>query len=401
MVSSDTVHKIACEHLDIGMKVVELDCPWIESPFTVHGFRISTERELEQLKTTCKYVYVAVKTEKPTDTGGTDLKRQTYTDSLPLDKAMPQAKSAHRQAKSVVNGFLNNLRLGQTFDTSVAKKAVKQCVNSIIANQEAMLWLGLLKDVDEYTARHSLNVGLLAIILGRAEGLSRVDLENVGLCGMLHDMGKSKIPLEILNKEGAFSDEEFEVMKSHTTLGFEILDQKADIIEEAANVALSHHERLNGRGYPRALKAEDISYFSRIVAIVDAYDAITSQRIYSPAKTSLEALRILIGAKGSHFDPDLVDRFVECIGIYPAGSVAELSTKEVVIILPTPHKKRNSPRVLVVRNASKKACEEKLLDLSQEPKDSNGDLITIKHLLSDNAFGIELSKYHNHGTRTD
>lgn len=384
------------------MKVVELDRPWIESPFTVHGFRISTERELKQLQATCEYVYVAIKIHKSTDTSGTELKkRQTYDDTLPLDKAMPQAKSAHRQAKSVVNGFLNKLRLGQNFETSVAKKAVKQCVDSIIANQEAMLWLGLLKDVDEYTARHSLNVGLLAIILGRAEGLSRVDLETVGLCGMLHDMGKSKIPLEILNKEGAFSDEEFEVMKSHTTLGFEILSQKADVIEEAANVAHSHHERLNGRGYPRALKAEDISYFSRIVAIVDAYDAITSKRVYSPAKTSLEALRILIGAKGSHFDPDLVDRFVECIGIYPAGSVAELSTKEIAIVLPTTHDKRNAPRVLVVRNASKKSCEEKLLDLSREPKDADGEPITIKHLLSDDAFGIDLSKYHDQGTRTD
>ena len=389
--------KINCEQLKIGMKVVELDRPWIESPFTVHGFLITTNDDIKKLQDCCQYVYVAIKNKAKVDTRGKTLKRQTYSNTQPFQQALPQAKSAHRQAKSVVKGFFKNLRLGQTFETSVAKKAVKQCVDSVIANQEAMIWLGLLKDVDEYTARHSLNVGLLSIVLGRAEGLSPADLETVGLCGMLHDMGKSKIPLEILNKEGAFSEEEFETMKTHTTLGYNILKEKSDVISEVANVAYSHHERLNGKGYPRALSADDISYFSRIVAIADAYDAITSKRVYSPSKTSLEGLKILIGAKGSHFDAKLVDRFVECIGIYPAGSIAELSNGEIAIILPSPREQRDIPKVLVVRSSDKKTCPEKTINLSEQPKGSAGELITIKHLLSDGAFGIDLSKYHQRG----
>ncbi len=397
MASDTTAIRIDCDRLTIGMKVVELDRPWVDSPFTVHGFRISTDNEIKKLQASCDYVYVAAKVKRENDTSGKNLKRQVYTNTQPFEQALPQAKSAHRQAKSVVKGFFKNLSLGQSFETSVAKKAVKQCVDSVIANQEAMLWLGLLKDVDEYTARHSLNVGLLSIILGRAEGLSPTELETVGLCGMMHDMGKSKIPLEILNKEGAFSDEEFDIMKTHTTLGYEILSEKSDIIAEVANVAHSHHERLNGRGYPRALPAEQISYFSRIVAIADAYDAITSKRIYSPAKTSLEGLRILIGAKGSHFDPDLVDRFVECIGIYPAGSVAELNTGEVAIVLPSPHEQRNTPNVLVVRGKDKKPCAERKINLKDNIEDDNGQRIKINHLLSDDAFGIDLAKFHEQG----
>ena len=143
-------------------------------------------------------------------------------------------------------------------------------------------------------------------------------------------------------------------MKTHTTRGFNILSKKPDLIAEVANVAYSHHERLNGRGYPRALSAANISYFSRIVAIADAYDAITSKRIYSPSKTSLEGLRILIGAKGSHFDPHLVDQFVQCIGIYPAGSIAELNSGEIAIVLPSPVERRNSPNVLIVKDRPKK-----------------------------------------------
>ncbi len=393
----DKLIRLNTTQLKVGMRVVELDKPWVESPFTVHGFRISSEQEIQTLQASCSYVYVAANVKKSVKTSG-QYKRQRYSNTQPFKQALPQAKSAHRQAKSVVKGFFKSLELGQTFDTSVAKKAVKQCVDSIIANQETMLWIGLLKDFDEYTARHSLNVGLLSIILGKAEGLSRPDLEAVGLCGMLHDMGKSKIPLEILNKEGAFTDEEFNIMKSHTTLGYEILSTKADVDREAAIVAYGHHERLNGRGYPRGLPAEEISYFTRIVAIADTYDAITSKRVYSPAKTSLEGLRILIGAKGTHFDPDLVDRFVECIGIYPAGSIAELSTGEVGIVLPTSHSNRNSPKLLVVRDSKKKTCPEILLDLSQNPTDASGQLIKIKHLLSDDAFGIDLKKYHELGT---
>lgn len=398
MASNTHTLRMNCDQLTIGMRVIELDRPWLESPFTVHGFLITHVEQIEKLKRNCDYVYVAASKKQSIDTAGSNLKRQSYTDTKSFQQAMPQAKSAHRQAKSVIKGFFKNIRLGQTFETSVAKKAVKQCVDSVIANQDAMLWLGLLKDVDEYTARHSLNVGLLSIILGRAEGLAPDDLEILGLCGMLHDMGKSEISLDILNKEGAFSDVEFEIMKTHTTLGFNILSKKPDLITEVANVAYSHHERLNGRGYPRALPAAKISYFSRIVAIADAYDAITSKRIYSPSKTSLEGLRILIGAKGSHFDPHLVDQFVQCIGIYPAGSIAELNSGEIAIVLPSPVDRRNSPNVLIVKDRQKKSCTPRTVDLSNESASNSANPLKIKHLLSDDAFGIDVKKYHEMGT---
>lgn len=396
LTSNHTVQRINAEHLNIGMTVIELDRPWIESPFDQQSFCIASEEQLQQLRDCCDYAYVAAPSQPATPTEAGAFKRQPYPASeLSFQEALPAARQAHQQAKTVVTGFLKNLRLGEDFDTSVAKQAVKQCVDSVIANPEAMLWLGLLKNVDEYTARHSLNVGLLAIVLGRAEGLSPTDLETVGLCGMLHDMGKSKIPLDILNKEGAFTDREFEIMKTHTTLGYNILSQKADITAEVANVAHSHHERLSGRGYPQALAADKISYFTRIVAIADTYDAITSKRVYSPSKTAMEGLRILIGAKGSHFDPGLVDRFVHCIGAYPAGSIAELSSGEVGIVLPTPEPQQKTPRVLVIRDRHKQPCAEKWLDLSAPPAADSARPLKIRNLLSDDAFGINLADYHD------
>lgn len=389
--------RILCRQLRPGMKVVELDRPWAESPFTSHGFKISSQQQIQQLSDCCEYVYVQPKQKESTDTQGRDFKRQLYKTTQAFQQVLPQAKSNHRQAKNVVKGLFKSLRLGQSIDAAAVKRSVKQCVDSIIANPDAMLWLGLLKDVDEYTAEHSLNVALLSIILGRAEGLCTADLELVGLCGMLHDMGKSQIPLEILNKEGAFSDEEFALMKTHATLGYKILRQLPDIPTEAAEAAYGHHERLNSRGYPNSLPAEQIPYLTRIVAIADTYDAITSKRVYSPAKSALDGLQILMGAKGSHFDPELIKQFIECIGVYPAGSIAELSSGEIGIVLPTARDSHNLPKVLVVRGTDKKTCPEKMLNLSESPKDKKGNLIKIHHLLSDGAFGIDIKGHHERG----
>ncbi|WP_240472817.1 HD-GYP domain-containing protein [Dasania marina] len=389
------IQRLNVRDLQMGMSVVELDRPWLESPFTVHGFKIKTQRELSQLQALCRYVYVVNKKPRPIDPVGKQLVRHKYRNTLTFEHALPQAKSAHRQAKSIIKGFFKNMRAGRSFDATVAKKAVQQCVAAVIANQEAMIWLGLLKEVDEYTAEHSLNVAVYAITLGRAEGLSPADLEILGLCGMLHDIGKAKVPLDVLNKEGALSDTEFALLKKHTSHGHDMLMSKHDIPEIAAEVAHSHHERLNGRGYPRQLHGDKISYFSRIVAIADAYDAITSKRIYSPAKTALEGLRILLGAQGSHFDANLVNKFIATLGIYPAGSVAELSTGEAALVMPTPQANNDKPRVLVIRDSDKQPCPKRQLDLSQNPKDDNGEVITIRHLLSNGSFGIDLAHYHD------
>jgi hypothetical protein len=138
-----------CDQFTIGMRVMELDRPWLESPFTVHGCLITHVEQIEKPKRSSDCVYVAASKKQSIDTAGSNLKRQSYTDTKSFQQAMPQAKSAHREAKSVAKGFFKNIRLGQTFETSVAKKAIKQRVNSVITNQNEMLWLGLLKDVDK------------------------------------------------------------------------------------------------------------------------------------------------------------------------------------------------------------------------------------------------------------
>jgi putative nucleotidyltransferase with HDIG domain len=382
------------------MYVTDLDRPWIETPFNVHGFRLNSEEHLRLIQQLCDYAYITAPRGKSINTSAAKPKRVQYPNTVQIDETLPQAKAAYNKAKNIVSNLLGSVRLGQSFETQTVKKIVTQCVENIIENPNAMLWLGLLRNVDEYTAEHSLNVGLLSIIIGRAEGLPKEDLETIGLCGMLHDMGKAKVPLEVLNKPGALTDKEFALMKSHTTLGFKMLQVKSDLPSIVADVAHGHHERLNGKGYPKQLSADDIPYFYRIVAIADTYDAITSARCYSSAKSSLEGLQILMGAQTSHFDKGLVQQLVGCIGIYPAGSIAELTNGEVGVIIPSPGFQKDSPRILVVRGKDKKPCKEYTLDLSKKPKDNNGNIITIRNLLSDGLFDIHLAGYIEKGTET-
>lgn len=386
--------RMPVQELTLGMFVSELDRPWLDSPFLIQGFRIRTQDELRQLRALCNYVYVDVIRERTTcDSTGEQYERTRYVEQVSFEEAIGPAMSIHARARQVVDDILHAVRMGQAFSTAEAKAVLAACVDNMIGNPDAMLWLTLIKNKDEYTAEHSLNVALLAIALGRQVGLDKTELNKLGLCGMLHDVGKVKVPDDILNKEGALSPEEFELMKRHTVFGKQILMQKRDLHAGVVDVAFGHHERLDGRGYPRGLNARQIPWFAKLVAVVDTYDAITSTRVYSQARSTLDALRILENARGTHFDEELVIRFVQAVGVYPAGSIAELSTGEAGIVLPTPARHKLRPKVLLVRNAEKQPMPERVFDLARP----GAEEVRIVKLYPDGTFGIALRDFHKSG----
>jgi len=252
--------------------------------------------------------------------------------------------------------------------------------------------------MDEYTSQHSLNVCILSILLGKHLKLSADKLNKLGLCGLLHDMGKSKIPLEILNKEGKLIGKEMEIMKSHATLGKNILLNTPDIEQEVIDAAYSHHERLNGTGYPRGLESDEISAFTKIVSIVDTYDAITSDRVYQKGKLHLQAIEILVDGRNTEFDSNLVIRFIECIGVYPVGSPVEMTNGEVVMVIESNPSNRIKPKVLLLLDEHKKPQKEKLIDLSLPSAiDKNGKPYKLSKVLKQDAYNLNLRKYHEKG----
>ena len=394
--------KVSVYDLKLGMYVVELDRPWLETPFLFQGFIISSEEEIDQLAEYCEFVYIDVsQTEvKYQDQGKSRSQvksRRIY--KVPTEKALPEAIGHYDHAKRTVDNVLTSLRLSHDIDTQEVKTAVKSCVKSVLKNPNAMMWLTQIKNKDDYTAEHSLRVSVMSVALGRELDLLEQELEDLGVAGMLHDVGKVKIPDEILNKEGSLSPEEYEVIKTHTSAGRSLLMSKSDVPPATVDVAYCHHEQLNGKGYPRGVTAEKIPYFARIVSIVDAFDAITSDRVYSEGRSVLEALRILYDCRGQQFDEEIVRAFIRLIGIYPPGHIAELSNGEVGIILSCPPRNKLRPKLIIVRNPDKKLCSERILDLSREQKDSEGQMIRVKEIFTDGAFGIQLQEYKDKGLK--
>jgi len=394
--------KVSTHDLLVGMYVVELDRPWIDTPFLFQGFLISSEEEVDQLRVYCDYVFIDVTqthvTYREKRKQRTEIKnRRIY--KVPVEKELAVAVTHYDYAKKTIDNALNALRLSQDINTQEVKAAVRNCVKSVIKNPNAMLWLTQIKDRDDYTAEHSLRVSIMSVALGRELELMEKELEDLGIAAMLHDVGKINIPLELLNKEGSLNNEEYELMKTHAAHGRKLLMSKSDVPPVTVDVAYSHHEHVNGKGYPRGITAEKIPYFAKIVSVVDAFDAITSDRAYSDARSTLEGLRILYDCRDQQFDEDIVRTFIRLVGIYPPGHIVELTNGEAGIILSCQRNNKLRPKVIIVRNTEKKSCPERIIDLSTEQKDKNGKPLRVKEIYSDGKFGIKLQEYKARGLK--
>jgi HD-GYP domain-containing protein (c-di-GMP phosphodiesterase class II) len=394
--------------LEIGMYVIELDRPWLDSPFLFQGFEITTQSELLQLKDCCDYVYIDTTRNRKRRPGGVDSVNKPLIETNidfgkpppklgEFEKEIHRAEVAHKQVGELVSEFMDRIARGEGIDTKSAKAAVAECVNSILHSPDAFLWLNQLKNKDEYTAQHSLNVCVLSIVLGRHINFSMENLNNVGLCGMMHDMGKMLVPLHILNKPGRLESDELEIMRSHTTLGYELLTSSKDMYPGAIKSALSHHEMLDGKGYPNKLNHKDIPLLTRIVTIADIYDAMTSDRVYQKGRTHLEATSVMADLSGSHLDGRLVTKFIEALGVYPPGCIVVMTNGSIAIVVEVNEYVRLRPKIIILLDPDKQAVPERITNLSDMEVDDHGKLLTIKGIVKAQDYNIDISKYYQQG----
>lgn len=215
---------------------------------------------------------------------------------------------------------------------------------------------------------------------------------------MLHDVGKMRTPLEILNKEGMLDDKEFQIIRAHAQQGRDILISHRNVYLGAVDVAHTHHEALDGSGYPRGLQSGSISELTRIVTLCDVYDAITSDRCYKHGKSSLEALHIIYRQRGVKFDKELAEQFIQCIGLYPAGCIVELRTGEVGIVISSQQKYRHLPKVLVLRDGEKNIVESRVVDLEIEAGADNKQEL-VKTTLPNGSYGIRIEEFIRQGLK--
>ena len=248
-----------------------------------------------------------------------------------FDEELKEAKRVRDDAEVLVREFLQSVKLGKEIDTVKVVGTVGRMVDSVFRNMDALTSLARLKSFDDYTFAHCVNVSILSITLGRQMGLERSDLEELGTGAILHDIGKVLVPEKVLNKPGKLTDEEFTIIKRHPEYAGEVLTG-SKIKEGSRLVAMQHHERYDGSGYHKGFAKGDIHIFARIAAVADVYDAMTSHRVYQRGLVPEEALKKLYLMRGTHFEPEIVERLIKCLGIYPIGTFVELNTGELAVV---------------------------------------------------------------------
>jgi len=402
--------KVKVESCDVtmGMYITELDKPWIESPFLFQGFPVSTDDELEQLQEVCQYVYVdtertpfdvrpslKILNSKPTPKkvpSRFDKESDDYVEFSNYKKQLILAKKLRDKTRDYIDHVLDDVRMGRSLNTKDARAVVVNLVDSIVTSPDASMWLTHLKNRDEYTAIHSVNVCILTITFGRALGVEKKNLINLGLGALLHDIGKMKIPLEILNKEGKLSKEEFEIMMKHPELGHSLLVNDDNIPPESLEIVLSHHERINGSGYPSNLKENALTYFTKIVSIVDVYDAITSDRVYHDGISPHEALNKLFKWMPGNYDKKLIEEFIKTIGIYPIGSIVELKSGHVGMVAKFDEKNKLRPIVMLLLDKNKQPySQRKMLNIANPIWREKGNSVEIKRIVEAKEFDINVN----------
>lgn len=260
-------------------------------------------------------------------------------DNLAVDVVVEDVidEATRIEATKTVREFFINTQQKNASRSVISNQKLEQTVNDIIedllSQKQLMVNLQDIRTMDDYTFAHSVNVCVLSLITGIAFGFSKTQLIHLGMGALMHDIGKIKIPQNIMNKPGKLTEEEFAIMKQHSQIGYDILREQVSLL--TAHMALEHHERYDGTGYPNGLRGKDIHLFSRICSVADVFDAVTADRVYRKAFAPHEAYELLAASGGSHFDYHVVSTFLRNVAAYPTGTWVELNTGEIGVVIET------------------------------------------------------------------
>src|SRR5436309_957129 len=384
--------------LKMGMYVAELDRPWTETPFMFQGFYLETDEQLETLKQYCKTVFVdpdppklaepiALRPRPAARSGASQLDlsrigKVRYVEQAPVEREVKQAEVAYKDTTKLASEAVEAVRAGRTLDAARVEQAVRSMTESVLRNPDALLLFSQLKQKGDYTTSHAVDVAVYMTAFARFLQLPPEDISLLGYLGLLQDVGKTKLPTELLNKRNRLSEAEFAQAKQHVQYSVEILSETPGLPPGLAELALLHHERQDGSGYPKGLKGRTSGLLGSIAGMLDTFDALTARRTYAEPVPPSAALSMLYKWRGSFFDPVLIEQFIRCIGIFPLGSTVELNSGEIGIVIAQNLEKRLQPRVMVIRDAAGNPLKpQKLLDLSRGLKAPDGEPYRIRRTL--------------------
>jgi len=440
--------------LQLGLFISELDRPWLDTPFLMQGFLLENQQQIELLIEYCEFVTVdlvrsqggiaqwtTLLSEAPshkkssrskrsprfelelspeqkaerlnilrelrrlfstwrqqhnTDTAHTkhEPKIILYDDSAAVEQEIKIASQTHKTAQRFVLSLMESVRQDLQPKVEEVNEVVSDLVGSIIRNPNALLWLTQLKDRDQYTYAHSIDSAVYLLAFGRHLGYPREELQKLGMAGLMLDVGKMKLPSDLLSRKGRYTPGEFMLMKTHVNHSLDIIGQMDNIHIDVFDMVARHHERYDGSGYPLGLKAERIGMFGSMAGIVDCFTALTSDRSYSNAKSAHEALQLMYKWSERYFHPALIEQFSQCVGIFHVGTLVELTTGEVGIVIGQNRVRRLKPKLLIILGPDKLPyARPHTLDLITNPSLPSGLPITIRCELPRGSHHIDPREY--------
>ena len=376
--------KISVHQLKVGMHLKEFCGSWMEHPFWRTAFVITDPRDIERiLESSIKEVWID--SAKGLDVAPGETAVSEAESEAQVDEELSQAPEVQRetapvpasaefvraakicaQSKRAVTSMFQEARMGKAVDTIGAQKLVEEITDSVSRNPGALISLARLKTADDYTYMHSVAVCALMIALARQLDLDEELTQRLGIAGLLHDLGKALMPMDVLNKPGKLTDEEFAIIKTHPEEGYKLLLASTGADDIALDVVLHHHEKTDGSGYPKRLKNEEISLHAKMGAVCDVYDAITSNRPYKAGWDPAESLRRMAEWSNGHFDPTVFQAFVKSLGIYPIGSLVKLKSGRLGLVVEQSKKSLLTPCIKVFYSTRSNArIKPEIIDLSR------------------------------------
>lgn len=395
--------KIQTAQLQVGMYVHDLDCGWLQHPFFRSRFTITDAAVIEKIRE-ANIHHLVIDTDK-----GVDCAEEVADDvqlalqdniaeavvrnpaigkQVPAGDEIDNARAIYKEATGAVHRLLEDVRLGKQVELEHIEPVTEKIVNSVFRNKDALISLTRIKHRDQYTFMHCVSVSGLMASFALDRGMERERIRQLVMGGLLHDVGKMKVPLDILNKPGPLTDEEFAIMQGHAQHGIDLLAGMAGLSKDAMDVVALHHERIDGSGYPNGLKGNEISQVGQMSSIIDVYDALTSVRVYKDAWEPSFTLKKLLEWSGSQFDKELVGNYIRCLGIYPVGSLVQLKSGLVGIVREQNEHDLLRPDLRIIYNSRfMKYVQVRDIQLRKEPQDS------IVEAISPEKYQIDLAAF--------
>lgn len=413
--------RVKVEELKLGMYVCELDRQWRDLPFATQSFALKSNDQIEQLAKYFGYVYIETDLQTPEPAlvrstsihlyGFDHLERPEleleilkkyatpgidnggYADRISVEEEIDAIRETHEQAINLIEDLMHEVRHGKNINTVATREVVSELTDSIVRNPDALVCFTRMKEARSITAQHGLRCCILALAFGRHLGMGQLQLHDLGIGALLHDIGKTRVPTEILDSGHELNEEEKQVYRKHISDGVAILESTPGIPKAAIEFVRHHHEHYDGSGFMLGLIGNEISQFGHIGNIINSYDGLTSDRPGKGKVLAHTALKMMYEQRNKLFHPHMVEEFIRCMGIYPIGSIVEMRSGEVGVVIALNRSRKLKPRVAIILDPACNTVDSPVVVDLVGHRNRHGEALEIANVLDEKVYDFDPTDY--------